>query len=94
MSFIHESLYQNTDFSSISFAVYLERLATNLIHSYSKLSCHVSLETKLDEVHINLKQAIPCGLIVNELVSNALKYAYIGQVEGTLFLRIEQKGDT
>jgi PAS domain S-box-containing protein len=94
MSFIHESLYQNTDFSSISFAVYLERLATNLIHSYSKLSCHVSLETKLDEVHINLKQAIPCGLIVNELVSNALKYAYIGQAEGTLFLRIEQKGDT
>jgi two-component sensor histidine kinase len=52
------------------------------------------LETKLDEVHINLKQAIPCGLIVNELVSNALKYAYIGQTEGTLFLRIEQNGDT
>jgi PAS domain S-box-containing protein len=91
MSFIHESLYQNSDFSSISFSSYLERLTNNLIHSYSKISCQVELVSQLDDVHINLKQAIPCGLIVNELVSNALKYAYVGREHGKLTLRVEQK---
>ena len=93
MSFIHESLYQNSDFSSISFSSYLERLTNNLIHSYSKISCEVELVSKLDDVHINLKQAIPCGLIVNELVSNSLKYAFIDRTHGKLVLRVQQKGE-
>lgn len=93
MSFIHESLYQNSDFSSISFSSYLERLANNLIHSYSKISCEVDLVTQLDDIHINLKQAIPCGLIVNELVSNSLKYAFLDRAHGKLTLRVEQKGE-
>lgn len=93
MSFIHESLYQNSDFSSISFSSYLERLANNLIHSYSKISCEIDLITQLDDIHINLKQAIPCGLIVNELVSNSLKYAFVDRVHGKLTLRVEQKGE-
>jgi len=61
MSFIHESLYQNSDFSSIGFAEYLKRLTQNLIHSYSRVSANVKLESVLDDVHINFKQAIPCG---------------------------------
>lgn len=91
MSFIHESLYQNSDFSSISFSSYLERLTNNLIHSYSKISCEVELVSCLDNVYINLKQAIPCGLIVNELVSNCLKYAFVGKEHGKLTLRVEEK---
>ena len=91
MSFIHESLYQNSDFSSISFSSYLERLTNNLIHSYSKISCEVQLVSCLDNVYINLKQAIPCGLIVNELVSNSLKYAFVGREHGKLTLRVEEK---
>ena len=91
MSFIHESLYQNSDFSSISFSSYLERLTNNLIHSYSKISCEVELVSSLDNVYINLKQAIPCGLIVNELVSNCLKYAFVGREHGKLTLRVEEK---
>jgi PAS domain S-box-containing protein len=90
MSFIHESLYQNSDFSSISFSSYLERLTNNLIHSYSKISCEVELVSCLHDVHINLKQAIPCGLIVNELVSNCLKYAFVGREHGKLTLRVEK----
>lgn len=92
MSFIHESLYQNSDFSAISFAEYLERLSINLIHSYEQASRSVELETKLDMVHLNLKQAIPCGLIVNELVSNSLKYAFVDRAHGILTLRVEKKG--
>jgi PAS domain S-box-containing protein len=93
MSFIHESLYRNTDFSSIGFSDYLERLTQNLIHSYSNVSSRVELVSQLDDVHINLKQASPCGLIVNELVSNCLKYAFKGRETGKILLRVERKGD-
>jgi PAS domain S-box-containing protein len=92
MSFIHESLYKNSDFSSIGFSDYLERLTQNLIHSYSNLTTGVELITKLDDVHINLKQAIPCGLIVNELVSNCLKYAFKGMSSGKIYLRVQRVG--
>ena len=50
------------------------------------------LDCALDDVQINLKQAIPCGLIVNELVSNALKYAFSEQKGGTIRLRVDEKG--
>ncbi|MGA0435034.1 MAG: PAS domain-containing sensor histidine kinase [Flavobacteriales bacterium] len=93
MSFIHESLYRNSDFSSIGFSEYLERLTQNLIHSYSNVSARVELVSNLDDVRINLKQAIPCGLIVNELVSNSLKYAFKGRESGKIFLRVEMKRD-
>jgi two-component sensor histidine kinase len=93
MSFIHESLYQNSDFSSIGFTEYLKRLTQNLIHSYSRVATGVALDCTLDDVHINLKQAIPCGLIVNELVSNSLKYAFPNKEGGTINLRVERKGE-
>lgn len=89
MSYIHESLYKNTDFSSISFSEYLVRLSNNLIHSYARRDCEVELETVLDDVHLNLDHAIPCGLIVNELVSNAMKYAFVDRATGTVTLRVQ-----
>ena len=89
MSFIHESLYRNTDFANISFAEYLQRLSANLVQSYSRTDCHVALQTVFDEVYLSLEQAIPCGLITNELVSNALKYAFPGMDQGTITLRIQ-----
>jgi len=93
MSYIHESLYRNTDVSSISFAEYLERLSVNLINSYSTPDCDVKLKTSLEDVFLTLDQAIPSGLIVNELVSNALKYAFIGKKEGAIVLRAAKVSD-
>ena len=90
MSYIHESLYRNTDFSSISFAEYLDRLSTNLVNSYSTPDCKVNYIPTLDEVNLPLDQAIPCGLIVNELVSNVLKYAFKGRSEGDFYLRVQE----
>ena len=89
MSFIHESLYRNTDFANISFAEYLQRLSANLIQSYSRSDCEVVLQTVFDEVYLSLEQAIPCGLITNELVSNSLKYAFPDRTQGTITLRIQ-----
>ncbi|MGB1635426.1 MAG: PAS domain S-box protein [Flavobacteriales bacterium] len=89
MSFIHESLYRNTDFANISFAEYLQRLSANLIQSYSRSDCEVVLQTVFDEVYLSLEQAIPCGLITNELVSNSLKYGFPDRSRGVITLRIQ-----
>ncbi|MDG2246292.1 MAG: PAS domain S-box protein [Flavobacteriales bacterium] len=91
MSYIHESLYQTSDFSSIEFTEYISTLASNLIQSYGSKDCVVHLKTDFDEIYLNLDQAIPCGLIINELVSNAMKYAYEGKSEGILGLSIKEK---
>jgi len=92
MSYIHETLYQTTDFSSIEFSNYLNVLASNLIQSYSYSVGEVSLIPDYDEIYLTIDQAIPCGLIVNELVSNAMKYAF-GEGSGKVFLSIkESKG--
>ncbi|MBL7939766.1 MAG: PAS domain S-box protein [Flavobacteriales bacterium] len=75
MSFIHESLYQNKDFSSIDMGTYIDGLSRNLVMSYS-VNGKVSLERDLQRVELVLDQAIPCGLILNELISNAFKHAF------------------
>jgi PAS domain S-box-containing protein len=92
MSFIHESLYQNKDFSSIDLADYMEGLSRNLMMSYS-LTGKVALETDLERVDLVLDQAIPCGLILNELISNALKHAFPDGRAGTVTIGLKQEGN-
>jgi two-component sensor histidine kinase len=77
MAFIHESLYQTKDFSSINFSEYVVNLANNLMHSYSNFENEIKLNLDIQNVFLNLDLAIPCGLIINEIVSNALKYAFV-----------------
>ncbi len=91
MSFIHESLYQTKDFSSIDFQDYILNLSNNLIHSYQIYSYLVDLKMDVDKVLLNLDQAIPCGLIVNELISNALKYAFQEGDSGVVKIQLKQK---
>ncbi len=102
MSYIHETLYQTTDFSSIEFSDYLNRLATNLIHSYSYGNGPINLNSSYDKIYLDIDNAIPCGLIVNELISNALKYAYdtdggiidlsMKEKDSKIFLRVADAG--
>jgi two-component sensor histidine kinase len=82
MAFIHESLYQADNFSSINFADYVVNLLQNLMQSYSKLNQTVKLNVQLETIFLNLDLAIPCGLIINEIISNALKYAFVENKEG------------
>lgn len=90
MSFIHETLYRTTDFSSINFAEYIKSLSYNLIQSYRLQNCHIDFDADIDVVEMSIDQAIPCGLIVNELVSNALKYAYKDRTEGKLSILLKE----
>ncbi len=94
MALIHESLYQNKQFSLIDLGNYIDGLARNLVMSYS-LSGRISLDLDLgpDPVPLVLDQASPCGLILNELISNALKHAYPSDSAGTVRVRLQLIGD-
>lgn len=93
MSYIHESLYQTKDFSSINFADYITNLVQNLVHSYQLYQDKIELKLNVEPVHLALDQAIPCGLILNELVSNALKYAYPKNEKGVIVIDISEKNN-
>jgi PAS domain S-box-containing protein len=76
MALIHERLYQSSDLSRIEFSQYLRNLASHLFHSYQVDANRIRVKMETEEVFLNINTAIPCGLIVNELISNALKHAF------------------
>lgn len=76
MALIHEKLYQSSDLARIDFNAYLHSLVTSLVQSYQVRSHRLEILVKAENVYLNVDTAIPCGLIVNELVSNSLKYAF------------------
>jgi len=87
MALIHEKLYNSRDFSSIDFSDYVRSLAGDLFRSYGALSRSVSFKLDVRDVHLNIERAIPCGLIINELISNALKHAFRDMSDGELSVR-------
>ena len=91
MSYIHESLYQTKDFSSINFADYITNLVQNLVHSYQLYENKINLDLNIEPVNLALDQAIPCGLILNELISNSLKYAYPDEKKGTIAIHVHEE---
>ncbi|HZX10987.1 MAG TPA: sensor histidine kinase, partial [Acidobacteriota bacterium] len=76
MALIHQKLYQSEDFSRIDFSSYIRNLTESLHLIYEGEVGDIDFQMNLDKVYLNINQAIPLGLIVNELVSNALKYAF------------------
>jgi two-component sensor histidine kinase len=76
MALIHEKLYQSADLAKIDFAGYLGSLANFLMRSYTPSEKQIALRVEAEPVQLGIDAAVPCGLIVNELVSNALKHAF------------------
>ncbi len=91
MSFIHETIYRTSDFSRLEFMDYLKTIISNLIQSYRSAKTRVDFVSEMNSVGLNLDQAIPCGLIVNELVSNSLKYAFKGREHGKLTVKLNEE---
>jgi PAS domain S-box-containing protein len=94
MALIHEKLYQSTDLSKIDFSGYLRTIAQELQRSYSDFSSGVDIQYKLESVFLPIDRAIPCGLIVNELLSNAFKHAFKGSIDREKTIMISLSADT
>lgn len=86
MSLIHENLYQSENLLEIDFEDYIKMLANSLCRFYSVPGVSINLDINVVDVSLDLETAVPCGLIINELVSNSLKHAYKGckRTQGTI----------
>lgn len=84
MSFIHEKLYKSKDLSNITFNDYLKDLAKHLFSTYGTGKNRIGLEIDVLEFPLSLDSAIPAGLVINELLTNSLKYAFPGDKKGAI----------
>ncbi len=75
MAYVHEQLYRSDDLSSIDFGHYISALGLKLISSHG-VANKIGFETRLESILLPIEQALPCGLIVNELITNAIEHAF------------------
>lgn len=92
IALIHEKLYQSESLAKVNLADYIYSLTTHLIQAYTLDPDNVNLQFQVDEVLCNLDIAIPCGLLINELVSNALKHGLPGNTKGKIWVELKLLG--
>jgi two-component sensor histidine kinase len=86
MAMIHQILYESKDFATIDFGTFLHSLVPALVSSYSVNPGRVGCSITAVGVHLPLNIAIPCGLLLNELISNSLKHAFPGDARGEIVI--------
>ena len=96
MALIHEKLYQSDDLARVDFSDYIPALVASLFETYKISPQDISLNVEVGDVLLDLDQAIPCGLMLNELISNSLKYAFPNGRKGEITVRLgpNKEGDT
>jgi PAS domain S-box-containing protein len=92
MSLVHEKLYQSGDFTKIDFNIYVNDLVKSLFHSYGAISNNIVPNIKVNNVSLGIDSAIPCGLIINELITNSLKHAFPDGKKGEIKVILAQTG--
>lgn len=90
MALVHEKLYGSADLNQIDFMEYTRELTQNLLYSHHPLSESIHLKFTGTPFLLRITQAIPCSLMLNELVSNCLKHAFPGQRDGEITIHFEQ----
>ncbi|WP_250124130.1 PAS domain S-box protein [Chroococcidiopsis sp. CCMEE 29] len=88
MALIHEKLYQSQDLSKVDFAEYITNLAANLFRSYELDPTAINSSLNVESIFLEIDVAVPCGLIINELVSNSLKYAFPDRRKGEIRIHL------
>lgn len=93
MALIHEQLYSSSDWSQIHVAHYLEQLVRQVVHTYSHRGQRIRFKVEAADCRLTINSAIPCGLIVTELVANALKHAFPDRQAGQLKICFYQQSN-
>lgn len=94
MSLIHQNLYQEGNLIGVSISDYVDKLAKSLIANYRVENKNIKLDVDVAPLNLDVDTIIPIGLIINELISNTLKYAFTERNEGTISISLKQKEKT
>ena len=89
MALVHEKLYQSDDLAKVDFADYIHSLSAAIFRSYNFKSKTLALKLEVSPVFLNVDTAIPCGLILNELLSNSLKHGFPDNALGEILIRLD-----
>jgi PAS domain S-box-containing protein len=89
MSLLHKKLYQGGNFSHVDFGNYIKGIVDFLSETYDTRKKNITCIVEAEEMELNLETSVPCGLIVNELVSNSFKYAFPGGTGGKVHVKLE-----
>lgn len=89
MALVHERLYHSGNFAAVDFGGYTKELCSELVSNYSYKEDAVQLEMDIDKVKVGLNKAVPCALILNELVSNSLKHAFPPNFQAELNIAVK-----
>lgn len=91
MAFIHATLYMTKDFTNINFSDYVTNIAGNLHQSYVSSDKKIILKLDVPKVNLHIDDAIPCGLIINELLTNSFKYGFAKKKKGSVGISVKVK---
>ena len=93
IALVHEKLYQNENLSEIEVEPYIRELSQSLQKSFQSESTTVNIHFNIDPINLIITQAIPCGLLINEIVTNAYKHAFTEQETGNVMLDFKKNGE-
>ncbi len=93
MALIHQQLYRSDDLSKIDFEEYMKQLKGHLFAAYGTDRDNITSKIRAKDIYLSIDKAIPCGLIVNELVSNSLKHAFGDSRKGNIEISVTQEND-
>jgi two-component sensor histidine kinase len=93
MTLVHEQLYRSKEYAHIEIGTYIDQLATTLFNSYQIDPDRIQMQITAVDVYIDLERAIPCGLLLNELITNSLKYAFPSNANGHIWINLQPDSD-
>lgn len=93
MAMLHEALYLSENLARIKLPDYIERLTSHLMNSMENSNSNIVIKRCIAEIYLQIEQALPCGLIINELITNAMKHAFPADRPGCIMLIIEVQAD-
>ncbi len=93
MALIHENLYNHKSLANIMFSSYVKSLTGNIARTYANQQAKIKFDYQIDDAYLPMDLAIPCGLIINELISNSFKYAFINKTKGIISIHFDNLED-